>query len=59
MKQNLVSAIGGIVATVVATVPTGMVGGMPHHTEQVMPQHDWALFANAFHAGRGTADNSD
>jgi len=39
-------------ATVVATVPTGMVGGMPHHTEQVMPPNDRALFANAFHAGR-------
>ena len=39
-------------ATVVATVPTGMVGGMPHHTEQVMPPNDRPLFANAFHAGR-------
>src|SRR5688572_33323869 len=39
-------------ATVVATVPTGMVGGMPHHTEQVMPPNDRAPFANALHAGR-------
>lgn len=39
-------------ATVVATLPTGMVGGMPHHTEQVMPPNGWPLFANAFHAGR-------
>lgn len=39
-------------ATIVATVPTGMVGGMPHHTEPVMPPNGLPLFANAFHAGR-------
>jgi hypothetical protein len=39
-------------ATVVATVPSGMVGGMPHHTEQMMPPNGWPLFANAFHHGR-------
>jgi hypothetical protein len=39
-------------ATVIATVPSGMVGGMPHHTEQMMPPNGWPLFANAFHAGR-------
>jgi hypothetical protein len=39
-------------ATVVATLPIGMAGGMPHHTEQMMPPHGWPLFANAFQAGR-------
>jgi hypothetical protein len=39
-------------ATVVATVPSGLVGGMPHHTEQMLPPNGWPLFANAFHAGR-------
>jgi hypothetical protein len=39
-------------ATVVATVPSGMVGGMPHHTEQMLPPNGWPLFANAHHAGR-------
>lgn len=39
-------------ATVVASVPSGMVGGMPHHTEMTMPPNGWPLFANAFHAGR-------
>lgn len=39
-------------ATVVATAPSGMVGGMPHHTEQMLPPNGWPLFANAFHAGR-------
>lgn len=39
-------------ATVVATMPTRMVGGMPHHTEQMAPTHGWPLFANSFHAAR-------
>ena len=39
-------------ATVVATVPSGRVGGMPHHTEQMMPPNGWPLFANSYHAGR-------
>lgn len=39
-------------ATVVATMPTHMIGGMPHHTEQMAPPNGWPLFANAFHAGR-------
>jgi len=42
-------------ATVVATMPTHMVGGMPHHTEQMLPPNGWPLFANAFHAGRSFA----
>jgi len=39
-------------ATVVATALSGLVGGMPHHTEQMMPPNGWPLFANAFDAGR-------
>jgi hypothetical protein len=39
-------------ATVVATMPSGRAGGMPHHTEQMMPPNGLPLFANAFHAGR-------
>ncbi|HSJ63741.1 MAG TPA: hypothetical protein VK922_07525 [Gemmatimonadaceae bacterium] len=39
-------------ATVVATVPSGKVKGMPHHTEQVMPPNGVPLFANTFHTGR-------
>jgi hypothetical protein len=39
-------------ATVVATMPTRMIGGMPHHTEQIAPPNGWPLFANSFHAGR-------
>lgn len=39
-------------ATVVATMPTQMLGGMPHHTEQMAPPAGLPLFANAFHAGR-------
>lgn len=37
---------------VVATLPTQMVGGMPHHTEQVLPPNGLPLFANAFMANR-------
>jgi len=35
-------------ATVVATLPTGVAGGMPHHTEMTMPPNGWPLFASAF-----------
>jgi hypothetical protein len=37
---------------VVATAPVGAVGGMPHHSELVMPPDGHPLFANAFSAGR-------
>jgi hypothetical protein len=37
---------------VVATVPVGVSGAMPHHTEMVMPPGGRAMFANAFMAGR-------
>lgn len=37
---------------VVATLPTRTVGGMPHHTEQMLPPNGWPLFANAFMANR-------
>jgi len=36
---------------VVATLPTGMVGTHPHHTEGEMPSNGH-LLANGFHAGR-------
>src|SRR5512134_1089543 len=39
---------------VVATRTTGAAGGMPHHTEQVMPPHGLPLVANAFHADRSS-----
>ncbi len=37
---------------VVATAPVGEAGGMPHHSELVMPPDGHPLFANAFSAGR-------
>src|SRR4029079_14143988 len=37
--------------TIVASVPTGVVGSHPHHTEQEMPPNGH-LLANGFHAGR-------
>jgi len=37
--------------TIVASVPTGVVGSHPHHTEQEMPANGH-LLANGFHAGR-------
>lgn len=37
---------------VVATATTGAAGGMPHHTEQLMPAAGLPLVANAFHADR-------
>ena len=37
--------------SIVASIPTGVVGAHPHHTEQVMPA-DEHLLANGFHAGR-------
>ena len=36
---------------VVASIPTGMAGAHPHHTEQEMPANGH-LLANGFHAGR-------
>jgi hypothetical protein len=36
---------------VVASIPTGVVGSHPHHTEQEMPANGH-LLANGFHAGR-------
>ena len=39
-------------AQIVATVPAGVTGMMPHHTEMVMPPGGRTLFANAFMAGR-------
>jgi hypothetical protein len=37
---------------VVATMPSSAAGGMPHHTEQLMPPGGLPLVANAFHADR-------
>jgi hypothetical protein len=37
--------------SIVASVPTGVVGAHPHHTEQEMPANGH-LLANGFHAGR-------
>lgn len=37
--------------SVVASVPTGVIGSHPHHTEQEMPANGH-LLANGFHAGR-------
>jgi hypothetical protein len=37
---------------VAATMPSSAAGGMPHHTEQVMPPGGLSLVANAFHADR-------
>jgi hypothetical protein len=37
---------------VVATATTGAAGGMPHHTEQLMPAGGLPLVANAYHADR-------
>jgi len=37
--------------SIVASVPTGVVGSHPHHTEQEMPANGH-LLANGFHAGR-------
>ncbi len=39
-------------AQVVATVPTGTTGSMPHHIELEMPTGGRALFASAYTAGR-------
>ncbi|HZK79306.1 MAG TPA: hypothetical protein VFC35_10380, partial [Gemmatimonadaceae bacterium] len=36
---------------IVASIPTGVVGAHPHHTEAEMPV-DGHLLANGFHAGR-------
>ncbi len=36
---------------IVASIPTGVAGAHPHHTEQEMPAHGH-LLANGFHAGR-------
>jgi len=36
---------------IVASLPTGIAGAHPHHTEHVMPA-DGRLLANGFHAGR-------
>ena len=37
---------------VVATATSGAAGGMPHHTEQLMPPGGLPLVANAYHADR-------
>ncbi len=37
--------------TIVASIPTGMAGAHPHHTEHEMPANGH-LLANGFHAGR-------
>ena len=39
-------------AQLVASVPIGAAGTMPHHTEMVMPEGGRALFANSFMTGR-------
>ena len=39
-------------ARIVATVPVGATGMMPHHTEMVMPAGGRPLFGNAFLASR-------
>lgn len=46
-------------ATIVATLPTGIAGGMPHHTEMTMPPNGWPLFANAFGGSTALFDLSD
>jgi 56kDa selenium binding protein (SBP56) len=37
--------------SIVASIPTGVAGAHPHHTEMVMPENGH-LLANGFHAGR-------
>ena len=37
---------------VVTTAPSSAAGGMPHHTEMLMPPGGLPLFANTFHADR-------
>jgi hypothetical protein len=46
-------------ATIVATLPTGIAGGMPHHTEMMMPPNGWPLFASAFGGSTALFDLSN